>query len=207
MDGFEGGRGCRAACGRAGRRRDGSRPAAPVLLLLVALGACGFEPLYGPGRLVPQVIDEPAQPVRAELAAIQIAPIGGRIGQMLRNELIDRLNPAGVDLPPAYVLGVSLRRDQRALAVQLDDTATRYDLGLAVAFQLRRVEDQRPLYASQVRRVASYDVRRQPFGTLAAERDAERRVARAVSEDIATELAVLFARGLPEAEVAAGAPE
>jgi LPS-assembly lipoprotein len=202
MRAFGSGSGCGAAEDRPGRSRAGPWRAAPALLLAATLGACGFKPVYGPGALTPPEMAEPVEPVRAELAAIRVPELGGRLGQILRNELIDRLNPAGVDVPPAYVLGVSLRRDTRALAVQIDDTATRADLMVAAAFELRRVADDRTLYTSEVRRVASYDIRVQPFAVLAAERDAERRAARAVGEDIAIQLAVLFARGLPEVQAA-----
>ena len=90
--------------------------------------------------------------------------------------------------------------------LQLDNQVTRYNLTLATAFQLRRRADRRPLYDGMVRRVASYNVRREPFATLIAEQDAERRAAREISQEIATQLAVLFAGGFGEEEEPAAPP-
>jgi hypothetical protein len=50
------------------------------------------------------------------------------------------------------------------------------------------------LVASRVRRVASYNVSREPYADLVAAQDAERRAAQEVAADIRTLLAVQFAR-------------
>ena len=53
------------------------------------------------------------------------------------------------------------------------------------------------IYRSAVRRVASYNVQRDPFATLAAEQDAERRAAVEVSHQIRTLLALKMADNSP----------
>jgi hypothetical protein len=68
--------------------------------------------------------------------------------------------------------------------------ATRYDLSLAATFELKRKADGKTVYRSAVRRVSSYNVRDEPFATLVAERDAERRAAREVGRQIRTQLAL-----------------
>src|SRR3712207_9014944 len=73
--------------------------------------------------------------------------------------------------PPNSTLFPPPTLSRSALAVQLEGTPTRRDFILSAAFQLRRLEDNRPVYTSLVRRVASYDVRRAPFATLVAEQD------------------------------------
>lgn len=153
-----------------------------------SLGGCGFRPLYGGAGDA----DEPA--VREQLAAVEIRGLGGRLGQVLRNDLLDLLNPSGAPVPASYVLAVELRRFASALGIQLDNTITRYNLVLVARFQLRERDTQRVLYRSLVRRVSSYNVSQQPFADLIAEQDAERRVAREVANDIRTQLAVHFVR-------------
>jgi LPS-assembly lipoprotein len=202
---------------------------------LTLLAGCGFRPLYaGPG----------GEAVAEELAAIEVQAPLTRLGSFLQNQLIDDLNPAGLSTAKRYRLDVRLRRSRQALAIQLDDTITRYDLTLAAFFTLRDIGDAaepRPddvdevetevdsalampdlsdlepddpladrddddvaaedgsaeaqagaLYRSAVRRVASYNVIREPFATLIAEQDAEQRAAIEVSRSIRTLLTIHF---------------
>ena len=121
--------------GRAGRRGAGGRSPgrrrAPALLLLLAaaglVGGCGFRPIYGPAPAAATADDGApgARPVRADLAAVRIVGEDSRLGQVLRNDLLDALNPAGMDLPPAYDLVVRTSRGTQALAIQLDNQITR----------------------------------------------------------------------------------
>jgi LPS-assembly lipoprotein len=152
-----------------------------LALALAPLGACGFRPLYA---------EREGEALMDELAAIEIAGLGGRLGQELRNGLLDELNPTGLPEPSRYVLVVRLSRRESALAIQLDSTVTRFDMILRAAFVLRRKEDGEVLLRDNVRRVASYNVRRAPYATLVAEQDAERRAAREVAREIASRVAV-----------------
>jgi LPS-assembly lipoprotein len=102
-------------------------------------------------------------------------------------------------VPRRYLLAVRLRRTSNALAIQLDNTITRYNLTLIAQIQLLDQEQRTPLYSSTVRRIASYNVRRAPYATLVAELDAERRAAREIGNNIRTLLAVYFAREVEEA--------
>lgn len=178
-------------------RRECWRLGAAALLPLAA-GSCGFRPLYGGS-----VGDE----VAAELASIEVVAPDTRIGQILKNRLLDDLNPAGTTVAPRYRLTVQLSRTQTALAIQLDETITRFDLTLAAFFSLRDLEEGGPLpadggsedeagpepaYRSALRRVASYNVVTDPFATLMAEQDAELRAATELSRGIRTLLTLHF---------------
>ena len=158
------------------------------LLLLAAalpLAGCNLRPLHGGAR---------GAVLNRDLAAVEVDPADRRLDQTMRNFLIEELNPAGVQLPPEYRLTVVLQRAKNALAIQLDDVATRFDLSLAATFELKAKADSRVLYRSAIRRVVSYNVRSEPFATLVAEQDAERRAAREVSRQIRTQLALYFAK-------------
>jgi LPS-assembly lipoprotein len=153
--------------------------------LVSGLGACGFRPL---------LYREHGGDIQAELAAIRVAGLNGRLGQLLRNALLDDLDPTSTGAAERYVLAVNLQRDTKALAIQLDNSISRYNLELTAIFQLRDAADGRVIYRSSVRRIASYNQRRAPFATLTAEKDAERRAAEEISNDIRTLLAVHFQR-------------
>jgi LPS-assembly lipoprotein len=158
------------------------------LLLLAAalpLAGCNLHPLHGGAS---------GAALNRDLAAVEVDPADRRLDQTMRNFLIEELNPAGVQLPPEYRLTVVLQRAKNALAIQLDDVATRFDLSLAATFELKAKADSRVLYRSAIRRVVSYNVRSEPFATLVAEQDAERRAAREVSRQIRTQLALYFAK-------------
>jgi LPS-assembly lipoprotein len=151
----------------------------------LALGACTLRPLmHARGDDV----------VRSELEAIGISGLDGRLGQLVRVALLDELNPAGVEVPQRYILQVDLQRSAQALGIQTDSTITRFNLQLTANFRLLDSTSGEMLYASSVQRIASYNVSLAPFATLAAEIDAERRIAREVGDNSGTLLAVHFAR-------------
>src|SRR5690606_16227082 len=104
---------------------------AGLLGLPLLLGGCGFRPLYGGAQ---------GSVVAADLAAIKVTAPRTRLGRILENQLIDDLNPSGLAEPKRYWLDVRLERTRKALAIQLDDRTTRYDLTLAAYFWLREGE-------------------------------------------------------------------
>ena len=156
-----------------------------LLGVCLTLGACTIRPL------LLQTADD--QEVRERLEAITIVGLDGRLGQLVRNSLLDQLNPASLSGPNRYILQVELRRNASSLGIQLDDVITRFNLTLTARFELVDAKDGRVLYEDQVQRIASYNVSRQPYATLSAEVDAERRVANEVGSNIRTVLAVYFA--------------
>jgi LPS-assembly lipoprotein len=158
-----------------------------LLALVGGLGACNFRPLY-----LAKGADNTA--AQSELAAIEIQGLSGRLGYLLRNALLDELNPATAAVPPRYVLDVSLSSRADPLAIQLDSTITRYNLALFAVFQLRDKTTSNVLVSSAVQRISSYNVSRQPYADLIASQTAERRAAQEVATEIRTMLAVEFAR-------------
>jgi LPS-assembly lipoprotein len=174
-----------------------------ILGLIAGLGGCGFRPL-----LKQQAAADADQSVQTELAAIEVEPGRGQLGQQLRNDLLDQLNPGALPVASRYRLSAQNQVTTNALAIQIDATITRFILTLRTRFQLRDEESGKVVYASTVSRTASYNVVRQPYAVLVAEEDAQRRAAREVSVDIRNLLAVHFAEGTtvapPTAEEEAG---
>jgi len=154
------------------------------LALVAGLAGCGFRPLHG---------GDAGGRVNPALAAIEVETPENRLGQTVRNQLLDALNPAGLDRRKDYRLVVRLERTTKALAIQLDDRTTRFDLTLAAFFRLYGRGEDKPRYRSAVRSVASFNVIREPFATHIAEQDAERRAAREVSRQMRSLLALHFA--------------
>ena len=156
------------------------------LIATLILAACGFQPLYGGGQ---GVMDGA---VMADMAAVRIAPISDRVGQIVRNDLLDRLNPFGQPASPQYSLFVALEEAKEGLAIQIDDTVTRFNLTLTANYSLNEAATGVVLASGSVRATAAYNVLRSDFANVIAERDAQRRAARVVSDELKTRLAVYF---------------
>ena len=69
--------------------------ASSAAVSLAALTGCGWAPLYA---------DRETGPADAELAAIKVAPIPERAGQILALGLRQWLNPTGAPVPSRYLL-------------------------------------------------------------------------------------------------------
>ena len=96
-----------------------------LLALTAALGGCGFRPMLR------QVNDTDVQ---NELAAIEVRTPTDRVGYLVRDNLTGELNPGGAEVPSRYLLQIDIQRRIAALGIQLDNTATRYNLTLPARF-------------------------------------------------------------------------
>ena len=159
------------------------------MLGLLLLAACDtVRPLHAPA-LGGDALNE-------ELAKVIVATATTRRSQVLRNELIDQLDPAGLRLAPEYRLSFRLRRELTDLAVQLDDSVTRRDLTLTAIAQLADMDTGDVVYRTAVTRVASFNILGDPFATLVAEQDAERRASVEIASQLRTLIALYFERDI-----------
>lgn len=154
-------------------------------LALAALGGCGFTPLYA--------TQTANGPMSAALSAIRVEPIPDRLGQYVRNNLIDLLNPQGEPQAPAYRLIVRLSEDREGLAIERDTSITRYNYSLLAHYELRDGAGH-VVESGKARAIAAYNVVSSQFATLSAEKDAQMRAAREVAETIRLRLAAGFNR-------------
>ena len=152
---------------------------------LTALAGCGLRPLHA---------GSDGEAIDSELAAIAVTAPEDRLGQFLKNDLLDNLNPRGAVVDASYDLSIRLQRTRNALIIQLNDDITRYDMVVVAFYELRRRSDGRVVYRSATRRSASYNQRRAPFATLVSQQNAEDRAAREISDFIRTQLALYFSR-------------
>jgi LPS-assembly lipoprotein len=159
-------------------------------LALSALAGCGFQPLYGGGggRGTPG-------PAVAGMAETRIALIADRNGQVLRNHLLDQMNPKGSPSMPRYELRIGLaeRRDNIGLAI--DDSATYARLTLTASFSLVELAGGQPAFTGTSRWTNGFTVVPSHFGNIASEADARSRALREIGDDIRQQLALFFTRG------------
>ncbi len=166
----------------------GRRALLPLLLApVLPLAACGFEPLYG-NRSGGGAAALP------EMAQISIPPIADRAGQLLRNELRDRLTPTGLTAQPRWRLDVTLKETTTDLVILRDATATFAKYVGDAQWVLTDLSSNAPATRGRIRRVASYSISSSEFASLQAEEDARRRVVTAIAEDIRLRLGLYFKR-------------
>jgi LPS-assembly lipoprotein len=133
-----------------------------LLLSLTALAACGFEPVYGPGGR--------AEGLRGRIA---VATPEDEEGYALVERLEQRLGqPAGADLALTADIFIS----QEAVGFLPDGTISRYNLTGRVAWRLTRVTDGTEVLRGSERSFTSYAATSTTVATIAAERDARRRL-------------------------------
>lgn len=150
------------------------------------LYGCGFRPLYGDS--------ETNASVTQSLAQVSVELIEDRIGQKLRNFLLDRINPAGESAHPRYSLLVTTTSSRTDLGIERDETATRAILILNADYSLLDRVTQKPLLQGSLQSTNSFNIVDSDFATLSAENDALDRAAREISDDIKTRLGLYFSR-------------
>ena len=153
---------------------------------LLTVASCGFRPLYGAGLNGPAIVDE--------LGMVRIAELDDRLGQTVRNELLDLVTPLGQPSDARYVLQIDLFEEKEGLAIERDATITRFNLTLTASYDLLDARTRVRLNSGSVRATAAYNVLRAEFANVIAERDAEARTARVVAEELKTRLSIYFSR-------------
>lgn len=156
------------------------------LLLALALVGCGFQPLYG------QRFGQEGSV--AHLAAIKVAPIKDRGGQMLRNDLLDKLTPKGVPDSPLYQLEVGVNETRSDLVMLRDATSTFAKVRFDVSYSLTDLRSGTVLTKGRTQSVITFNLVESDFANLSAENDARRRAAEEISEDIRLRLGLYFSR-------------
>tara|TARA_A100001037_G_scaffold287431_1_gene296879 strand:- start:1361 stop:1885 length:525 start_codon:yes stop_codon:yes gene_type:complete len=162
-----------------------SRLRTVFVFTLLGLAACGFEPLYG--------TKERGAETEALLSQIAVPPIADRLGQLVRTELTNRLNPRPA--PAArFSVSVTLTESSQGLAVRRDASATRANMIIDASFSLAAISGGEALLTGEIRSINGYDILTSDFATLAAEKDARRRGARDVADAIVDRLSIYMAR-------------
>ena len=130
-----------------------------LFLLACCLASCGFHPVYGS--------KDEAAPVAEQLNQVAIDSIPERMGQMLRNELIDRMYKNGRPSAPRYRLVIALRVTQEDLGIHADATSSRSLLNMYADYSLRDLNDKEILRGTG-HSISSYNKLNDQYGNLAS---------------------------------------
>ena len=151
-----------------------------ALAFLAALSGCGLRPLYAGGS---------AGPVARTLSTIEVGPIGGRAGWLVRTKLQDRLGAKPGEAHP-YRLEVKLDDDITGFGIRADDAVTRERRTLRARYQLVDASKGTVLLDATAGSDVGIDVVSSEYATVAAEQTALERLAETIADQIVTRVAV-----------------
>lgn len=148
------------------------------------LSGCGLHPLYSGGS---------AGSVAATLRAVEVGPIEGRVGWLVRNKLVDRLGESG-SATAQYRLDVTLDDDITGFGIRGDRAVTRERRTLRARYQLVSLSTGSVVLDATAGSDAGIDVVSSEYATVAAEQTAAERLADVLADQIVARLAAYSAR-------------
>lgn len=158
-----------------------------LALASAGLGGCGMSPMYAGGG---------DGAVARGLASVEVAPIEGKAGWLVRNALRDRLNESGNTSPsPRFVLNVKLDDSLEGLGLLNDDTIGRERRELRARYQLVDTSTGGVMLDATAGSDAGIDVVSSEYATVAAEQTALENLARVVAERIVTRVVLQLRQG------------
>ena len=157
-------------------------------LLIAALGllvaGCGLQPLYGGGS---------SGTVAAAMRAVQVAPIDGQSGWLVRNKLQERLGD-GAGEAARYRLEVELDDNITSFGIRGDRAATRERRTLRARYRLVELANGAVVLDATAGSDAGIDVVSSEYATVAAEQSALERLADVLADQITARLGLFAAR-------------
>lgn len=150
----------------------------------LALSACTLRPLYSGGS---------QGAVAQTLETVEVAPIPGRAGWLVRTALEDRLGPGVAGT--RYRLEVELDDDITGFGIRADNAVTRERRTLRARYRLVETERGTVVLDATAGSDAGIDVVSSEYATVAAERTALERLSVEVADQIVARVALFASRG------------
>lgn len=148
------------------------------LLLMVPLlmAACGFTPVYAPGGIGTQLQNN-----------ITVSEPNTRDAFLVTQRLEERLGRA---VDPVYRLSLSVSSSSEGLAVDSEGSTTRFNLLGSADFSLIEVSTGQVITSGSVDNFTGYSAAGTTVATLAAQRDAQKRLMVLLADQIVTRVLV-----------------
>lgn len=174
---------------RASTRRRFLPLGALLIGAALALSACGdggLRPLYatagGGGNVVEQ------------LKQVDLAPIPGRVGQRIRNEMIFQNTGGGEALGAVYRLEVVLSESLTSTLVRSTGESEGQIYAVVATFRLVDTRQKKVVFQGTSHARAGFERFVSIYANVRARDDAENRVARTISDDLKTRVAAYLSR-------------
>jgi len=157
-----------------------------IMLGLVALAGCGFKPVYGEHSA------GKSPSAAQQFAAIDIPVMPNRLGQQMRNLLIDSLHPHGADTDYRYRLEVGITEAVINLGLQQNSTSTRGQVRLTVRYALIDNSNGKVVLRETLRTSTGYNILINQFSSVLSQDDAETQGLQQIADDMTLHLAMYF---------------
>ena len=159
---------------------------AALALLALGLAGCGLQPLYGSTAS--------GSRLAAVMSGVEVAPVPGRVGQRVRNELIFENTGGGGAAPKTnYTLDIVIKENVTNELVKISGDAKAQVYELDATFKLIG-KDGRVLLEGKATSRAAYERYETIFSNVRARVDAENRAARTVAESIKVRIAAYLSQ-------------
>lgn len=159
-----------------------------VSLAVAGISGCadgqGFRPLYGNLGSAAGVEDK--------LAQVDIAPVPGRIGQRLRNELIFGVTGGSAAPAPAYRLEIAVKENVTSTLVKNDGDALSQIYTADASFNLIRLSDKQVVLKGISFGRAGFERNPSIYSNVRAQDDAQNRAAKTIALDLKSRIAAFL---------------
>jgi LPS-assembly lipoprotein len=161
-----------------------------ALLAAVALVAAGCDggirPLYAPSAVGGDVSEK--------MKHVDIAPVPGRVGQRVRNELIFQNTGGGNPLPPTHRLEIVINENITSTLVRVTGEAEGQIYSVQASFRVIDIAQKKIVFQGTSHARAGFERFESIYSNVRAREDAESRVARTIADDMKTRLAAFLSR-------------
>ena len=151
-----------------------------LLIPMIALSGCGLQPMYAGGE---------HGAVAQALSEVEVGPIEGQQGWLVRNALVDRIGAAGKG-QGRYRLDVVLDDQITGFGIRSNNTVTRERRTLRARFKLIDMSNQAVLLDATAGSDAGIDVVTSEYAVIAAEQTALEHLSGEVADQIVTRVAI-----------------
>lgn len=155
-----------------------------ALTCLIALSGCALRPLYAGGG---------SGAVAQTLRSVDVSPIDGKAGYLVRNALIDRIRKPQSTVA-AYRLEVDLNDEITGFGVRRDDAITRERRTLKARYKLIETGNGAVVLDATAGSDVGIDAVSSEYATVAAENSALERLSETVADHIITRIALFIER-------------
>ena len=163
--------------------------AAAITLAAVGLAACGgdggFKPLYG--ATGGQTYDQ-------RFAKVDIAPVPGRVGQRIRNELIFERSTGAQAVSPELRLDIVITETLLTTLVNSTGSSSSQVYQLEARYQLVDIKTKKSVFDGRSLGRGSFDRFASIYSNIRGREDAENRVAKTIADDIKTRVLSYLSR-------------
>ena len=153
-----------------------------IFISLFLISGCGFKPLYSEKNYNDLFLLE---------SNIYINKIDGRVGQILRNSLLEQYGTANHSVKD-FILDIKITKSIVPLAFRSDKTVTRFNVVITGQFVLKQTNSDSILTSGNANSIASYSVVLSEFANLSAAKDAEERAAIDLAKKISRFISVFL---------------